>query len=82
MNISNEREVLIMNEMTLLRMNILGGMNAYILDYVQDETAIYDDWFAVGVPDGATEEDLRTIAEDEELWLDAVKSFARCINYT
>jgi hypothetical protein len=68
------------NEMITLRMNILGGMNAYILDNVNDEELIYDDWFAVGVPDGATEDDLRTIAEDEELWLDAVKSFARCIN--
>lgn len=68
------------NEMITLRMNILDGMNAYILNNVDDEELIYDDWFALGVPDGATEDDLRTITEDEELWLDAVKSFARCIN--
>ena len=66
-------------EKTILRMNLLGGMNAYILDNVQDEELIYDNWFVVGVPDGATEDDLQTIAEDDELWLDAVQSFARCI---
>ena len=66
-------------EKTILRMNLLGGMNAYILDNVEDEELIVNDWFAVGVPDGATEDDLQTIAEDEELWLDTVQSFARCI---
>ena len=69
------------NEMLTLRMNILGGMNAYILDNVDDEEIIYDDWFALGVPDEATEDDLRIIAEDEELWLDAINSFARCAKY-
>ena len=69
------------NEMLALRMNILGGMNAYILDNVDDEEIIIDDWFAEGVPDEATEDDLRTIAEDEELWLDTIKCFARCAKY-
>jgi hypothetical protein len=66
-------------EKTILRMNLLGGMNAYILDNVEDEELIVNNWFVVGVPDGATEEDLQTIAEDDELWVDAVQSFARCI---
>lgn len=66
-------------EKTILRMNLLGGMNAYILDNVQNEDVIVNDWFAIGVPNEATEEDLQTIAEDEQLWLDAVQSFARCI---
>ena len=48
---------------------------------VDDEEIIYDDWFALGVPDEATEDDLRIIAEDEELWLDAINSFARCAKY-
>ena len=68
-------------ELITLRMNILGGMNEYVLNNVQDENMIVDDWFMVGVPDCATEEDLRTIAEDEELWLDAINSFARCMKY-
>jgi hypothetical protein len=66
-------------EKTILRMNLLGGMNAYIIDNVEDEELIVNNWFVVGVPDGATEEDLQTIAEDDELWVDAVQSFARCI---
>jgi hypothetical protein len=69
------------NEMITLRMNILGGMNSYLLNNVTNEEVIIDDWWAVGVPDMPTEEDLRTIAEDEELWLDAVNSFARCAKY-
>ena len=68
-------------EKTILRMNLLGGMNAYILDNVQDEEVIVDDWFAEGIPDGATEDDLQTIAENEELWLNTIKCFARCAKY-
>ena len=68
-------------ELITLRMNILGGMNEYVLNNVQDENMIVNDWFMVRFPDCATEEDLRTIAEDEELWLDAINSFARCMKY-
>lgn len=68
-----------MNEITILRMNILGGMNEYVLNHVEDEDLIVNDWFANGVPDGGDEDDLRSMAEDEELWLCAVRSFARCI---
>jgi hypothetical protein len=69
------------NEMLTLRMNILGGMNAYILDNVTDEEIVIDDWWANGVPDMPTEDDLRTIAEDEGLWLDTINCFARCAKY-
>ena len=68
-----------MNELTILRMNILGGMNEYVLNHVEDEDLIVNDWFANGVPDGGDEDDLRSMAEDDELWLCAVHSFARCI---
>jgi hypothetical protein len=33
-----------------------------------------------GVPDGATEDDLREMAEDDDLWVDAVNTFKRIIN--
>ena len=69
------------DEMITLRMNILGGMNSYLLDNIDDDEYLISDWWAVGVPDGATEDDLRTMAEDEELWLDAVNSFARCAKH-
>ena len=68
-------------ELITLRMNILGGMDAYLTERIQDEEIYYNDWKAVGVPDCPTEDDLRSIAEDEELWLDAIKSFARCVKY-
>ena len=70
------------NEMITLRMNILGGMNAYILDNIDDEEIVINDWFSLGVPDEATEDDLRTIAEDNQLWFDAVQCFARCLLFS
>ena len=48
-------------------MNLLGGMNYYIIEYIQDEED-FERWITSGVPDEATEEDLETIAEDDELW--------------
>lgn len=54
-------------EKKILRMNLLGGMNYYIIEHIQDEEA-FEDWITYGVPDQATEEDLETIAEDDELW--------------
>ena len=68
-----------MNEKTILRMNMLGAFNAYVLDYVGDETLI-NAWLMCGVPDGATEDDLREMAEDDNLWVDAVNTFKRVIN--
>lgn len=47
----------------VLRANILGGMNEYILECVGDEDIIQK-WLADGVPDGADEDDLMEIAED------------------
>lgn len=68
------------NEMLTLRMNILGGMNAYILDKVEDKDYILR-WSEDGVSKDATEDDLRAIAKDEKLWLKAIQCFARCTNY-
>lgn len=54
-------------EKKILRMNLLGGMNYYIIEHIQDEED-FETWITYGVPDQATEEDLETIAEDDELW--------------
>ena len=54
-----------MTELTLLKMNLLGGMDSYIRE-LGDE-GIWEVWIAYGVPDGATEDDLQFIAEDDEL---------------
>lgn len=54
------------NEKLVLRMNLLGGMHSYIQFHVDDETA-YDSWIK-WVPDEPTEEDLQSIAENDELF--------------
>lgn len=64
------------SEITMLRANIMGGMNEYIKE-LGDEV-IYMKWICI-FPDGATEEDLIEIAEDEGIWLEVVKCFARCL---
>lgn len=59
----------------VLRMNILGGMNAMIAD-IGDED-ILEHWVTFGVCDCATEEDLKEIAEDDECFADVVECFAK-----
>ena len=48
----------------LKRVNILKDMNNYILDVIGDED-IYEIWWTFGVPDGADDDDLLEIAENE-----------------
>ena len=45
-----------------------------IVQSLNDERAYFDRWILL-VPDGATDEDLRDIAEDEELFTESVKCF-------
>lgn len=52
-------------EIQILRANILGGMNSYVLDAIGDELAS-EIWFQCGIPDSADEDDLMEIAEDEK----------------
>ena len=59
-----------------LRANIMGGMNEYIKE-LGDEV-IYMKWIMV-FPDECDEDELMEMAEDEEVWLDVVKCFARCL---
>lgn len=66
-----------MTELTLLKMNLLGGMDSYIRELGDED--IWEAWIANGVPDGATEDDLRFIAEDDELWRDTCELFGRLI---
>ena len=66
-----------MNEIKQLRMNIMGGMNAYVLD-LGDEDLI-DYWFTYGLPDEVTEEMLAEYAEDDDIWIDVVQAFAKIV---
>lgn len=49
------------NEELVLKMNLLGGMDAYIRHVIGDEDLI-DEWNMYGVPDEASEDDLRACA--------------------
>lgn len=63
-----------MNEIKQLKMNLMGGMNAYVLELGDED--LLDYWFTYGLPDGATEEMLAEYAEDEEIWINVVHAFA------
>lgn len=56
-----------MDEMMIIRCNMLGGMNAYIRNVIGDDD-ITDRWDMFGVPDGADEVDVMEIAEDDHEW--------------
>ena len=52
------------NELYVLRANLLGGMDAYVREVIDDEDWFMG-WLELGVPDGANEAELMEIAEDE-----------------
>lgn len=56
------------DELTLLRANILGGINEYIKEAMEsDEQWLF--WVTYGLPDECDEETLMEIAEDgEDFW--------------
>lgn len=64
-------------DLILLRAKMLGEMDKYILDTIGDEEITHI-WETYGVPDGATEEDILLLAEEEESWLDCIGCFANC----
>ena len=66
------------NELKVLKMNLLGGMNDYILNGIQDED-FHEGWLSLGVPDEATEEDLESIAEDAEEFAEIVHLFGQLV---
>lgn len=66
-----------MNEIKQLRMNIMGGMNAYVLELGDED--LLDYWFTYGLPDEVTEEMLAEYAEDDDIWLDVVSAFAKIL---
>ena len=53
------------NEIQILRANLLGGMDAYVREVVDDED-YFMEWLEMGVPDDADEDTLMEIAGDEE----------------
>lgn len=59
------------------RIKILKEMEQYLVDNA-DESIYYDIWKAEGVPDGYDESDFESIAEDEDLWITAIRAFYNC----
>lgn len=53
------------NEIQVLRANLLGGMDAYVREVIDDED-YFMEWLEMGVPDDADEDTLMEIAGDEE----------------
>lgn len=66
-----------MNEIKQLRMNIMGGMNAYVLELGDED--LLDYWFTYGLPDEVTEEMLAEYAEDDDIWLSVIQAFAKIV---
>lgn len=64
-------------DLLVLRMNLVGGMNEYI-KCLNDETAYYNYWIEL-VPDEATEDDLQDIAESDELFNETCELFGKLI---
>ena len=55
-------------ETILLRANMLGGMNQYILNIIGDEF-VTERWLMCGIPDGCNEDELMEIAKDDSEFL-------------
>lgn len=67
------------NEKITLRANLLGGMNDYILEVI-DNDEITDIWVGYCVANGAEEEDLIMIAENDAVWNYVCKVFGKLVN--
>lgn len=61
------------------RAKLLKDMDKTVRDTVQT-IEVFDMWLMSGVPDGADDTDFREIAEDDELWLECVNTFAKVMN--
>lgn len=53
---------------------------SYRSSELDDETMYYDAWLALGVPDEATDDDLRYIAENDDDFYDICDLFMRLYN--
>lgn len=64
-------------EMKVLKMNILGGMNSYIMG--MNDKVVLKKWQSRILPENCTEEDLERIVANEELWVCACSTFGRLV---
>lgn len=67
-----------MSDILILKANILGGMNEYIFEIVNDEDDL-NYWEIYGIPDGCTEEMLMELAGDNDCFRDITNTFLTLI---
>ena len=65
-------------DITKCRIEFLKQFDYYVRNVIGDDDITVNIWLAGGLPDGYTDEDLKEIAIDDELWLDCVNCFANC----
>lgn len=58
------------------RIKALKMMNS-AMEQIDNEELYYDGWLAYGVPDGATEDDYRFIAENEDDFYEMLELFIK-----
>ena len=67
-----------LNEMIILRANLMGGMNEYIKK--QEDDFVLDFWRKL-FPYECSEDELMKIAEVDSIWLDVVNHFNECLKW-
>ena len=67
------------DELTLLRANILGGINEYIKEAMESDEQWFH-WATLGLPDECDEETLMEIAEDGESFHELLKVASDVLN--
>lgn len=65
-------------ELIEVRKNLLKEMDDYVRNKIGDDFIYASIWSVTAVPDAPDEEDYDTIAENDDLWVLAVRTFAKC----
>ena len=65
-------------EMLAIKFKILKEMDTYITENIMDEEQ-QELWLRLGIPDGADDDMILEIAEDEMLWVGICKLFGQII---
>lgn len=65
-------------ELVATRKQLLKEMDEYVRNKIGDDFIYVSIWTVTAVPDAPDEEDYDTIAEYDDLWILAVKTFAKC----
>lgn len=65
-------------ELVATRKQLLKEMDAYVRNQLGDDFIYASIWTVTAVPDAPDEEDYDTIAENDDLWVLAVQTFAKC----